>query len=199
MRLKLLVILLVIGIQVSDGGKILKKLSKELKKVIDGAKFEDFILELAGISDDVSENSDKIHLVADNVANNITNLKADVAVNAANSSKNAMDIADHLPVALDCILVSTGDTGSATNTSEVINTDNSSLTCKDLEEYPLQIYGAVGFNMASLSGFNGLNMDSLPVICGGPRTGHTNPTECYQMKSGKWNFFAHLTHGYVLH
>ena len=32
-------------------------------------------LELAGISDDVSENSDKIHLVADNVANNITNLK----------------------------------------------------------------------------------------------------------------------------
>ena len=99
-------------------------------------------------------------------------------------------------------MVSTGySSSSATKTSEVyyeVKKVNDS-SCKDLEEYPLQIYGAVGFNMASFSGFNGLNMDSLPVICGGKKTGHTNPTECYQMKSGKWNFFAHLTHGYVLH
>ena len=104
---------------------------------------------------------------------------------------------------LDSILVSTGySSNSFTKTSEVISEvkkNNNDSTCKDLEEYPLQIYGAVGFDMASFMGFNGLNMDSLPVICGGKRTGHTNPTECYQMKSGKWNFFAHLTHAYVLH
>ena len=103
-------------------------------------------------------------------------------------------------VAFDGFLVSTGwPRNSATQTSEVINTDNSSLTCKDPEEYPLQIHGAVGFNMASFNGFNGENMASLPVICGGKRTGHTNPTQCYRMESGKWNPFANLTHGYVLY
>ena len=104
----------------------------------------------------------------------------------------------------DSFLVTTGyPTSFATKTSEVIQNstidDSNGLTCKDLEEYPLQIYGAVGFNMASFNGFNGENMDSLPVICGGKRTGNKNPTKCYQMQSGKWNFFAHLTHGYVLY
>ena len=98
-------------------------------------------------------------------------------------------------VALDSILVSTGyPYSSATKSSEVINTDNStltgypSLTCKDSEAYPLQVYGAVGFHMAS-----------LPVICGGRTIGHTIPTQCYQMESGKWNLFANLAQGYVLY
>ena len=103
----------------------------------------------------------------------------------------------------DSFLVTTGyPSSSDTKTSEVINevkTDSSSFTCKDPEEYPLQIHGAVGFNMASFNGFNGENMASLPVICGGKRTGHTNPTQCYRMESGKWNPFANLTHGYVLY
>ena len=90
-------------------------------------------------------------------------------------------------VALDCILVSTGDTGSATNKSEVINTDNSSLTCKDPEEYPLQVYGAFGSNMAS-----------FPVICGGFNY-PTYHTQCYRMELGKWNLFANLAQGYVLY
>ena len=91
-------------------------------------------------------------------------------------------------VALDSILVSTGyyyPGGSATKT-EIINTDNSSLTCKDPEEYPLQVYGAVG------------GMASLPVICGG-YDGSGKINQCYRMKSGKWNHFANLAQGYVLY
>ena len=87
-------------------------------------------------------------------------------------------------VALDSILVSTGQPyNSAT---EIINTDNSSLTCKDPEDYPLQVYGAVGSNMAS-----------LPVICGG--WDGSDITQCYRMESGKWNLFANLAQGYVLY
>ena len=47
------------------------------------------------------------------------------------------------------ILVSTGYPRSSATKTEIINTDNSGLTCKDLEEYPLEIIGAVGFNVAS--------------------------------------------------
>ena len=83
-------------------------------------------------------------------------------------------------MAFDSILVSTGYPLSSAIKTEIINTDNDGLTCKDLEEYPLQIARAVGFNMASFNGFNGENMASLPVICGGKWTGHTNPTQCYR-------------------
>ena len=85
------------------------------------------------------------------------------------------------------ILVSTGMPYSSATKTEIINTDDSGLTCKDLEEYPLQVYGAVGSNMAS-----------LPVICGGYGDS-TYPTQCYQMESGKWNLFANLAQGYVLY
>ena len=105
-------------------------------------------------------------------------------------------------VAFDGFLVSTGvPRSSATQTSEVINTDNSSLTCKDLEEYPLQVSGAVGSNMAS-----------LPVILENAAPGDAdcmaidanlevldNLTQCYRMESGKWNLFANLAQGYVLY
>ena len=86
------------------------------------------------------------------------------------------------------ILVSTGyPRNSATTTTEMINIDNSGLTCKDLEEYPLQINSAVGFNMGS-----------LPVICGG-YDGSTIFNQCHQMESGKWKLFANLSQGYVLY
>ena len=71
--------------------------------------------------------------------------------------------------------------------TEIINTDNSGLTCKDLEEYPLQIFGAVGFNMGS-----------LPIICGG-YDGSTYSNQCHRMESGKWKPFANLAQGYVLY
>ena len=82
------------------------------------------------------------------------------------------------------ILVSTGSPATKT---EIINTDNSGLTCKDLEEFPLQISGAVGFNMGS-----------LPVICGG-YDGSAYLNQCYRMESGIWKPFANLAQGYVLY
>ena len=85
------------------------------------------------------------------------------------------------------ILVSTGyPRNSATTTTEMINIDNSGLTCKDLEEYPLQISYAVGFNMGS-----------LPVICGG--SDGSIYDQCHRMESGKWKLFANLSQGYVLY
>ena len=89
-------------------------------------------------------------------------------------------------MAFDSILVSTGYPLSSATKTEIINTDNSGLTCKDLEEYPLQIIGAVGFNLAS-----------LPVICGGWMDG-TYLNQCHRMESGEWKHFANLTQGYVI-
>ena len=75
------------------------------------------------------------------------------------------------------------------NTTEIINTDNSGLTCKDLEEYPLGTVDPVGFNMGS-----------LPVICGGyDYSTYTITKQCHRMESGKWQPFANLTQGYVLY
>ena len=91
-------------------------------------------------------------------------------------------------MAFDSILVSTGYPFSSATTTEIINTDNSGLTCKDLEEYPLQIEGAVGFNMGS-----------LPVICGGYISGPTYSNRCHRLETGKWQPFANLTQGYVLY
>ena len=91
------------------------------------------------------------------------------------------------------ILVSTGYVYNGnypltTTKTEIINTDNSGLTCKDLEEYPLQIYGALGFNMGS-----------LPVICGGKDESGQIVNQCYRLESGKWQPFANLTQGYALY
>ena len=88
----------------------------------------------------------------------------------------------------DSILVSTGYPKFSATKTEIINTDNSGLTCKDLEEYPLQIEGAVGFNMGS-----------LPVICGGQESGSTYSNQCHRMETGKWQPFANLTQGYGLY
>ena len=92
-------------------------------------------------------------------------------------------------VGFGSILVSTGfPYSSATKTTEIINIDNGGLTCKDLEEYPLQIQGGVGFSMGS-----------LPVICGGyDRSTSTTDNQCYRLESGKWKPFANLVQGYVL-
>ena len=86
------------------------------------------------------------------------------------------------------ILVSTGfPYSSATKTTEIIDIDNGGLTCKDLEEYPWKIYGALGFNMGS-----------LPVICGGD-DGSAYLNQCFRMESGIWKPFVNLAQGYVLY
>ena len=84
------------------------------------------------------------------------------------------------------ILVSTGSpASSATKKTEIINTDNSGLSCKDLEEYPIQVSGAVGSNLGS-----------MPIICGGA-SNWTSVNQCHRLESGKWQNFANLTQAYV--
>ena len=87
------------------------------------------------------------------------------------------------------ILVSTGyqnygGTGwnfdPATKT-EIINIENSNVTCQDLEDFPVQTHGAVGSNIGS-----------SPVICGGG-----NKNACYRLESGKWHHFVYLLQGYI--
>ena len=95
-------------------------------------------------------------------------------------------------------MVSTGfgPDGFPRGRTEIINLDQDGVTCKDLEEYPLQVYGAVGSNMGS-----------LPVICGGfeGRLGNDMNNQekyvkqCHRLESGKWTPFANLAQGYVLY
>ena len=99
-------------------------------------------------------------------------------------------------MAFDSILVSTGVKGypyDDVKKTEIININDTGLACKDIEEYPLIIYGAVGFNLGS-----------LPVICGGD--GHSfngqslgTVKQCYRLESGKWQPFIKLAKRYVLY
>ena len=83
------------------------------------------------------------------------------------------------------ILVSTGNPLSFATKTEIINLDNESLTCKDLEDYPLVIQGAVGSNTGS-----------FPVICGG-WDGSESVKQCHRLESGRWQHFANLTQGSI--
>ena len=85
------------------------------------------------------------------------------------------------------ILVSTGSPVVSATKTEIINIENNGLTCKDLEDYPLQVYGAVGSNMGS-----------SPVICGGrDQSNWASVIQCHRLESGKWQHFASLTQAYV--
>ena len=93
-------------------------------------------------------------------------------------------------MAYDSILVSTGfPYSSSTRKTEIIYIDNGGLICKDFEEYPLQIQGAVGGNMGS-----------VPVICGGSNGSTMVGTfnQCYRLRSGKWKPFANLVQRFVV-
>ena len=92
--------------------------------------------------------------------------------------------------AVSKILISTGfPRNSATKTTEIINIDNEVLTshvnCKDLDDYPLKISGAVGSNMGS-----------FPVLCGG-RDNSGSVNQCHRLESGKWEPFANLAEKYI--
>ena len=89
-------------------------------------------------------------------------------------------------VVFDSILVSTGRPTNSSRKTEIINLDQEGVTCKDLEEYPLNIYGALGFNMGS-----------MPVICGGRDESGPIVNQCHRLESGKWKPFAILTQGYL--
>jgi len=185
MGIKLLLVLVIIGIQVSDGGKIVKKLTKELKKVIKGFKFDEFIahtievvegniINIASNSENVANNSDIIHHSSDKihrVADHLDNLKNDVAVNAASIKKNTMDIAHHHPS--EWLMVATGNVGSMANPSnvvETINMEDSTASCKSLPLYPHDIRKA-----------NGMTINGEQIIAGGTIEGSGQISEVYKL------------------
>ena len=55
------------------------------------------------------------------------------------------------------VLVTTGyPKNSGTRKTEVIDVENSNVICKDLEDFPVDLYAA-----------SGANLTSMPIICGG--------------------------------
>ena len=62
----------------------------------------------------------------------------------------------HIPSAPK-VLVTTGlSSNSGTKRTEVIDVENSDITCKDLEDFPMDSWAATGTNLTS-----------MPIICGG--------------------------------
>ena len=79
-------------------------------------------------------------------------------------------------------MISTGHLfgNSATTKTEVINIGNETLTCQDLENYPLEIRSGVGSNIGS-----------FPVICGGyGYESESSLNQCYRLMAGEWQQFA---------
>lgn len=110
-------ILLIIEIQVSNGGKILKKLTKELKKVIGGAKFEDFISD--NIADTTSMQANISANVADieNIETNNGILMSSIQTNNAIIGNNTYEIAKNTEN------IATHDEEIATNAANITNID----------------------------------------------------------------------------
>lgn len=182
MGIKLLLVLLILGIHVSEGGKLIKKLTKELKKVIKGVKFDDFIAhtieEIEGLKEDVTNNSatirhnsEKIHRVADKVEYNVASIHM-----------NAKDIAFHNPS--EWLMVATGNVGSMANPSNVVETINMDIfrSCHSLPLYPHEIKMA-----------NGMMIHNVPIIAGG--NGKNGPlSEVYKLDfpSNSWVMLGNM-------
>jgi len=197
MGLKLLFVLVILGIQVSDGGKILKKLTKELKNVIGkGVKFEDFIAhtitevlllkgEVAGNSNDITSNSDnvannsaiihhnseKIHRVVDHVAVNVANIKKNSKNIALNPSK--------------WLMVATGNIGSMADPSNVVETLNMKhfRSCNSLPLYPKDVGLA-----------NGMMINDVQIIAGGVGWSSGPISEVYKLDylSNSWVLLGNM-------
>ena len=71
---------------------------------------------------------------------------------------------------------------SASRKTEIVDVANG-VSCSDLTDFPIEIYGAVG-----------TNLDGTPVVCGGSdSSGSSNPVKkCYRFTNGVWEEFASL-------
>ena len=82
------------------------------------------------------------------------------------------------------VMISTGHPrNSATQTTVVIDLEDSNVLCEYLDDFPIEIYVAVGANLAS-----------TPIICGGffyNGIGHSSD-KCFKYKKGGWQHFATL-------
>ena len=84
------------------------------------------------------------------------------------------------------VLVSTGYAWNSGTETEVIDSENSNVTCKDLEDFPMELEYGVGANLAS-----------MPIICGGLHyeMRSTSSDKCFIYKEGGWQHFVTLING----
>ena len=71
---------------------------------------------------------------------------------------------------------------SATRKTEIIDIASGGITCSDLEDFPVGIYGGVGGNL-----------QGTPVVCGGSLGYPTYSDKCYKFTTtGGWQEFASM-------
>ena len=78
-------------------------------------------------------------------------------------------------------MISTGNPTNTATKTEVIDLEDSNVICEDLEDFPMEIQGAVGANLAS-----------SPIICGGyfyNGSSHSSD-KCFKYMEGGWQHFA---------
>ena len=80
-------------------------------------------------------------------------------------------------------MISTGDTRNYNGKkTEVIDMENSNVKCKDLDDFPMEVFDAVGANLASTK-----------IICGGGMASTFD--KCFVYKEGGWQYFATMIEG----
>ena len=79
------------------------------------------------------------------------------------------------------MIASTGDLIDGQASSEIISLDNENLVCSNIENYPIEVYGAVGSNL-----------EGYPVICGGYVIGTYTSNKFYVYKNSKWRFLGNM-------
>ena len=78
-------------------------------------------------------------------------------------------------------MLSTGYPSNVSTKTEVIDLEDSNVVCKDLDNFPIELYGSVGGNLAS-----------IPIICGGEFYNGSlySFNKCYKYKEGGWQHFV---------
>ena len=74
-------------------------------------------------------------------------------------------------------MITTGFPFSSATKTEIVDVANG-RSCRDLEDFPMEIIGAVG-----------ANLQGTPVVCG---VGETNQKKCFGLKNGEWQEYPSL-------
>ena len=79
-------------------------------------------------------------------------------------------------------MISTGHPSNNATKTEVIGLEDSNVICEDLEDFPLEVSGAVGANLTL-----------TPIICGGEiynGSSKDSSDKCFKYMEGGWQHFA---------
>ena len=79
-------------------------------------------------------------------------------------------------------MIATGSPGYSAKKTEIIDIASGGVTCSDLADFPVEIYGGVGGNL-----------QGTPIVCGGYSS--TISDKCYKFTTtGGWQEFASMKH-----